>query len=45
MEARVTISILVLRDEYKAKMGSEYSLRDFHENFLKYGSSTVKYIR
>ena len=38
-------AILALRDEYKTKMGSKYSLKDFHENFLKYGSSPVKYIR
>jgi uncharacterized protein (DUF885 family) len=38
-------AILVLREEYKAKMGDEYSLKIFHENFLKYGSSPVKYIR
>jgi uncharacterized protein (DUF885 family) len=38
-------AILVLREEYKAKMGDEYSLKNFHENFLKYGSSPVKYIR
>jgi len=38
-------AILALRDEYKTKMGSNYSLKDFHENFLKYGSSPVKYIR
>jgi uncharacterized protein (DUF885 family) len=38
-------AILALREEYKAKMGSRYSLKAFHENFLKYGSSPVKYIR
>jgi uncharacterized protein (DUF885 family) len=38
-------AILALREEYKAKMGSQYSLKKFHENFLKFGSSPVKYIR
>ena len=34
-----------LRDEYKKKMGNQYSLKDFHEKFLSFGSSPVKYIR
>ncbi len=38
-------AILSLRDAYKNKMGSKYTLKDFHENFLKYGSSPVKYIQ
>jgi uncharacterized protein (DUF885 family) len=38
-------AIMALRDEYKTRMGSRYSLKEFHENFLKYGSSPVKYIR
>ena len=38
-------AILSLREEYKKKRGNDYSLKDFHENFLKYGSSPVKYIR
>ena len=38
-------AIFALRDEYKAKMGDKYSLKDFHEAFLSYGSSPVKYIR
>jgi uncharacterized protein (DUF885 family) len=38
-------AILALRDEYKTKMGPKFTLKDFHENFLKYGSSPVKYIR
>ncbi len=37
--------ILALRDDYKNKMGSNYSLKDFHEKFLSYGSAPVKYIR
>lgn len=38
-------AILALRDEYKRKMGNAYSLKDFHERFLSFGSSPVKYIR
>jgi uncharacterized protein (DUF885 family) len=37
--------ILTLREAYKNKMGSTYSLKDFHEKFLNYGSAPVKYIR
>jgi uncharacterized protein (DUF885 family) len=36
--------ILELREAYKNKMGSNYSLRDFHEQFLSHGSAPVKYI-
>jgi uncharacterized protein (DUF885 family) len=38
-------SIFALREEYKTKMGEKYSLKYFHEKFLSYGSSPVKYIR
>jgi uncharacterized protein (DUF885 family) len=38
-------AIKSLREEYKKKMGNKYSLKDFHEKFLSYGSSPVKYIR
>jgi uncharacterized protein (DUF885 family) len=38
-------AILALREDYKKKMGAQYSLKDFHEKFLSYGSSPVKYIR
>ena len=38
-------AILALREDYKTKMGVGYSLKDFHEKFLSYGSSPVKYIR
>jgi len=40
-----SMAIKSLREEYKKKMGSKYSLLDFHEKFLSYGSSPVKYIR
>lgn len=38
-------AIQSLRDEYKKKMGSNYSLKVFHELFLSFGSSPVRYIR
>jgi uncharacterized protein (DUF885 family) len=38
-------AILSLREEYRNKMGAQYTLKQFHENFLKYGSSPVKFIR
>lgn len=34
-----------LREELKAKMGSKFNLKAFHEKFLSYGSAPVKYIR
>jgi uncharacterized protein (DUF885 family) len=37
--------ILALREAYKKKMGSTYNLKDFHEQFLSYGSAPVKFIR
>ena len=38
-------AIQQLRDDYQKKMGSKYSLKEFHEKFLSFGSSPVKYIR
>ena len=38
-------SIQSLRDEYEAKMGDAYSLKDFHEKFLTFGSAPIKFIR
>lgn len=38
-------AIQQLRDEYQKKMGNKYSLKNFHETFLSFGSSPVKYIR
>ena len=38
-------AIQALREEYQKKMGSQFNLKDFHEKFLSYGSSPVKYIR
>ena len=37
--------IMDLREEYKAKMGDKYKLKDFNEKFLSYGSAPVKEIR
>ncbi|MFI5253597.1 MAG: DUF885 domain-containing protein [Bacteroidota bacterium] len=34
-----------LRDAYKKKLGDKYSLKEFNEAFLSYGSPPVKYIR
>jgi uncharacterized protein (DUF885 family) len=34
-----------LREELKKKEGSNFSLKQFHEKFLSYGSAPVKYIR
>ncbi|MBS1598731.1 MAG: DUF885 domain-containing protein [Bacteroidetes bacterium] len=39
------LEILALREDFKKKMGDKYSLKDFHEKFLSYGCSPVKYIR
>jgi uncharacterized protein (DUF885 family) len=39
------LAIKSLREDYKKKMGADYSLKDFHEKFLSFGSSPVKYIR
>jgi uncharacterized protein (DUF885 family) len=34
-----------LREAYKQKKGAAFNLKQFHESFLSYGSSPVKYIR
>ncbi len=34
-----------LREELKKKLGDKFSLKQFHEKFLSYGSAPVKYIR
>ena len=34
-----------LREEYKKTNGASFSLKDFNEKFLSYGSIPVKYIR
>jgi uncharacterized protein (DUF885 family) len=37
-------AILALREAYQNKKQNAYSLKDFHEKFLSYGSAPVKYI-
>ncbi|MBI1804120.1 MAG: DUF885 domain-containing protein [Ignavibacteriae bacterium] len=34
-----------LREAYKQKMGDKFSLKEFHEKFMSFGSPPVKYIR
>jgi uncharacterized protein (DUF885 family) len=38
-------AIFSLREEYKKKVVDKFNLKDFHEKFLSFGSSPVKYIR
>jgi uncharacterized protein (DUF885 family) len=37
--------IIDLREAYKKKMGDKYTLKDFNEKFLSYGSAPVMYIK
>ncbi|SDK36941.1 Uncharacterized conserved protein, DUF885 familyt [Catalinimonas alkaloidigena] len=37
--------IYALREELKQRMGDDFDLKAFHEEFLSYGSAPVKYIR
>jgi uncharacterized protein (DUF885 family) len=39
------LMILKLRDDYKAKMGDAYSLKDFHDAFIKLGPLPLPLIR
>ncbi len=39
------LEIMKLREDYKKKMGSRFSLEEFHNRFLKEGFPPVKYIR
>jgi len=39
------LEILKLRADYKRKMGSNFSLQDFHDRFIKAGSPAVKIVR
>jgi len=39
------LQILKLRDDYKKKMGNQFSLESFHNDFLKQGFPPVKLIR
>jgi uncharacterized protein (DUF885 family) len=38
-------AIMDLREAYKTKMGDKYTLKDFNEKLLSYGSAPVKLIR
>jgi uncharacterized protein (DUF885 family) len=37
--------IVDLRDAYKKKMGDKYTVKEFNEKFLSYGSAPVKFIK
>jgi hypothetical protein len=39
------LMILKLRDDYKAKMGGDYSLQDFHQAFVRLGPLPLPLIR
>lgn len=39
------LKILAIRDEYKAKMGAKFSLKNFHDAFLKCGFPPLKIVR
>jgi uncharacterized protein (DUF885 family) len=39
------LQILKLRDEYKRKLGSAYTLRKFHDNFLAQGAAPLPMVR
>jgi uncharacterized protein (DUF885 family) len=37
--------IMELREQRRAALGSKFSLKDFHEDFLSYGSAPVRVIK
>jgi uncharacterized protein (DUF885 family) len=37
--------ILKLRDDYRAKKGAQYSLKEFHDAFLKLGPIQLRLVR
>jgi uncharacterized protein (DUF885 family) len=39
------LEILKLRADYKKKMGSDFSLQQFHDVFLKQGFPSIKLVR
>jgi uncharacterized protein (DUF885 family) len=39
------LEILKLRADYQRKMGSNFSLQDFHDRFIKAGSPPIKIVR
>ncbi len=39
------LEILKLREDYKQKMGANFSLQEFHDRFIKAGTPPVKIVR
>lgn len=39
------LEILKLREDYRRRMGSKFSLQDFHDRFIKLGSPPIKLVR
>jgi len=39
------LQIMKLRDDYRKKMGSSYSLEEFHDSFMKQGFPPIKIVR
>ncbi len=39
------LQILKLREDYRKKMGSKFSLQEFHDSFLKQGFPPIKIVR
>jgi uncharacterized protein (DUF885 family) len=39
------LEIMKLRADYKAKMGDKFTLKEFHDNFMKQGFPPIKIVR
>ncbi|HYW72362.1 MAG TPA: DUF885 domain-containing protein, partial [Pyrinomonadaceae bacterium] len=39
------LEILKLREDYKKKLGAQFSLQDFHDRFIKSGNPPIKIVR
>jgi uncharacterized protein (DUF885 family) len=39
------LQIMKLREDYKKKMGSKFTLQDFHDNFMKHGLIPIREVR
>jgi uncharacterized protein (DUF885 family) len=39
------LEILKLREDYRQKMGTQFSLQDFHDRFIKAGSPPIRIVR
>ena len=39
------LEILKLREDYRQKMGAQFSLQDFHDRFIKAGNPPIKLVR